>query len=310
MSGPAFRPHPEREAPAAGRPGPLPVARGVLLSARPRQWTKNLLVVAAPALAGELASPPVAVGTLLTFALFCVAASGTYLLNDVADAAADRAHARKRHRPVASGLVPAPLAAGLGTLLAAAAPLGALAAGQWRLALVLAGYLVLSLGYTYRLKHVPGCDIAAVAGCHALRALAGGLATGLPITGWFLLVVCLGALLVVAGKREAELRNPDAGGGRVTLAHYTTGFLARVRATAAAAMIVTYGLWALETRTGPALALTAASVVPLVTAVLRLHLLVERGIGEEPEELVLRDRPLQLCLAALLALVLLGVHLD
>lgn len=309
-SGPAFRPHPERGTPPLRRPGPRAVAWGVLLVARPRQWIKNILVAAAPALAGALDSAAAAADTLLAFLLFCAAASGTYLLNDIADAEADRAHARKRHRPIASGLVPVPLAAVLGALLIGSAPLVALAAAKPRLALVLVGYLALSVSYTYGLKHLPLCDIAAVAGCHVLRALAGGATTGVPITGWFLAVVSLGALLVVAGKREAELRTPASRRTRATLAYYTTGFLTRLRIATASAMVATYFLWAWTTPTGLAQVLTVASIVPLVMAVFRLHALVDRGIGEEPEELVLRDRPLQLCLAALGALVLLGVHVG
>ena len=112
------------------------------------------------------------------------------------------------------------------------------------------------------------------------------------------------------GKREAELRTPASRRTRATLAYYTTGFLTRLRIATASAMVATYFLWAWTTPTGLAQVLTVASIVPLVMAVFRLHALVDRGIGEEPEELVLRDRPLQLCLAALGALVLLGVHVG
>ncbi|TDQ52007.1 decaprenyl-phosphate phosphoribosyltransferase [Actinorugispora endophytica] len=315
MSGPAPRPRAgrgERGAAAGGTgtPGTPALARGVLAACRPRQWTKNLLVLAAPALAGRIADPAVMGWTALAFALFCVAAGGTYLLNDAVDAADDRAHERKRHRPVASGLVPVPLAAGLGAVLVGLAPLAALLAQNLRLAAVLLGYLALTVLYTLWLKNLPVCDIVAVAGCHVLRALAGGLAVGLPITSWFLVVVSLGALLVVAGKREAELRNPASGGGRAALAHYTTGYLAQVRAMASGAVVVTYCLWALDEHTGAALGLYTASIVPFVMIVLRLHLLVERGVGEEPEEIALRDRPAQVLLAGLLVLVGLGVHLG
>src|SRR5690606_41392421 len=151
---------------------------------------------------------------------------------------------RKRQPPIGSGLVPVPPAAVLGALLVGSAPRVALAAAKPRLALVLVGYLALSVSYTYGLKHLPLCDIAAVAGCHVLRALAGGATTGVPITGWFLAVVSLGALLVVAGKREAELRTPASRRPRATLAHHTPGFLPPQRIAPPSATVAASPLWA------------------------------------------------------------------
>ncbi|GAA1080644.1 decaprenyl-phosphate phosphoribosyltransferase [Nocardiopsis composta] len=303
---------------AEGAPGPedrsagRPAARAAALlrACRPKQWLKNLLVFAAPGTAGVLADP-VAVGwAAAAFAAFCIASSGTYLLNDVRDVEADRAHARKRHRPIASGTVPVPLALGLGAALVVIAPLALLPLGNPLLLGVLLGYLALTACYTLYLKRVIIGDVVAVAGCHVLRALAGGVAVGVPFTAWFLIVVSLGALLVVVGKREAELRNPEAGGGRAALRGYTVSYLVQVRTMASAAMIVTYCLWALDGHgEGTAGVFHALSIVPFIVFVLRYHLLVDRGVGEEPEEIALRDRPLQLCLLGMAVLVGLGVYL-
>ncbi|GAA3759407.1 decaprenyl-phosphate phosphoribosyltransferase [Spinactinospora alkalitolerans] len=311
MGEPTSAPTAARAAPPAPAAGGIPLrarAAGVLRACRPKQWLKNLLVFAAPGAAGALTDPDALARSLLAFALFCVAAAGTYLLNDARDVEADRRHERKRHRPVAAGTVPVPLAVGLGCVLVVAAPLAAVPTGNSPLLAVLVGYLVLTAGYTLWLKHVPVCDIVAVAGCHVLRALAGGVAIGVPITSWFLIVVSLGALLVVTGKREAELRNPDSGGSRATLTQYSVGYLTQVRTMASGAMIVTYCLWALEHHEGAALGFHAASIVPFIMFVLRHHLLVDRGVGEEPEEIALHDRPTQLYLVALVGLVGLGIH--
>ncbi|MUL40002.1 decaprenyl-phosphate phosphoribosyltransferase [Streptomonospora sp. PA3] len=297
---------------APGRRRSARSTAGALLRAtRPKQWLKNLLVFAAPGTAGLLTEPRALAWSAAAFVLFCAASSGTYLLNDVRDAARDRLHERKRHRPVAAGRLSPAVAAGAGAVLLLAAAASGAATGNWPLLAVLAGYLVLTTAYTLVLKNVVVLDLVAVAGCHVLRAVAGGAAIGVPLTRWFLIVVCLGALLVVTGKREAELRTPGAARTRDALGRYSLSYLAQVRTMASAAMIVTYCLWALD---GPA-ATTAAvvhgmSIVPFILVVLRYHLLVDRGVGEEPEEIALGDRPLQLSGAALLALIGLGVYLE
>lgn len=286
------------------------VAAGLLRACRPRQWLKNGFVLAAPAAAGVLTTAGGLRGSLIAVAAFCCAASGTYLFNDAADVAADRLHPRKRLRPIAAGIVPVRLARIAGTVLLVLGVLIALAAG-WRLALVVACYLALTFAYTHWLKHQPVVDLVAVAACQVVRAFAGAVAVGVPVTGWFLVVVSLGSLLLVAGKRDAELRAQNGGEvTRATLAVYTPGYLAHVRAMSAGAVIVTYGLWALQEHTGTAQAFLAASLVPFVLMVLRHALLVERGQGEEPEELVLRDRPLQVFTAMTLLLLVLGIYLP
>ena len=308
-SAPGAEEAPGAQVPAREPGTPGSRARALLRACRPKQWLKNLLVFAAPAAAGVLADPAALAWSAAAFAAFCAAASGTYLLNDVRDAEADRAHERKRHRPVASGALPRATALAAGSVLVAGSVLALVPTGHWTLIAVLAAYLALTGAYTLYLKQVIICDIVAVAGCHVLRALAGGIAVGVPFTAWFLVVVSLGALLVVAGKREAELRNPEAGGGRTALRGYTVGYLVQVRTMVSAAMIVTFCLWALEGADhGAASPFHAASIVPFIVFVLRYHLLVDRGGGEEPEEIALRDRPLQLCLLAVGALIGLGAH--
>jgi decaprenyl-phosphate phosphoribosyltransferase len=145
----------------------------------------------------------------------------------------------------------------------------------------------------------------AVAGCHVIRAFAGAVAVGVPVTSWFLVVVSLGSLQVVVGKRESEVRNQGTNGTRATLVTYTPSYLAHVRAMSSGAMIVTYCMWALQIHANT---LYGVSIVPFVLVVLRHNLLVDRGLGEEPEELALRDRPLQLYMGLLVALLAVGIY--
>ncbi|MET9781169.1 decaprenyl-phosphate phosphoribosyltransferase [Nocardiopsis alba] len=311
---------------ARNRPGRrgLVLALALLRACRPRQWLKNLLVFAAPATAGALADPRAVLLCLATFGLFCLASAGTYLLNDVRDARHDRRHPRKRHRPIASGELPVPIAVVVGVLAVLVAPVASLVLGNGALSALIAGYVLLTLLYTRFLKTMVVVDLVAVASCHVLRAMAGGIVVGVVLTSWFMIVVSLAALLVVVGKREAELRatgapepvgEADLGeeGGthptRAALLGYTTDYLSRMRTVASGAMIVTYCLWALEQGGGPQSVFHAVSIVPFVMFVLRYNLLVDRGSGEEPEEIALKDRPLQATLLSLVLLIGLGIHL-
>jgi decaprenyl-phosphate phosphoribosyltransferase len=139
--------------PAPAR-SPQGVVVGLVRAARPKQWLKNVLVLAAPAAAGVLFDADVIVRTLVAFACFCLVASGTYLLNDAMDVEADRMHPRKRHRPIAAGIVPV----GVAKIAAVVVLLGGLALGavaaDWRLSVVLLVYVVVMQAYTLGLKRV------------------------------------------------------------------------------------------------------------------------------------------------------------
>lgn len=277
------------------------VAPALLRACRPRQWPKNLLALAAPAAAGALSEPSAWFVCGAVVALFCLAASGTYLLNDVRDAESDRAHERKRLRPVASGALPMPTALVAGAAMVLAAPLSSLLLEDLALTAIITGYVLLTVAYTFLLKNIVFVDLISVAGCHVLRAAAGAAAVGVPMSGWFVLVVAMGALLLVSGKREAERRGATP--ARRTLGVYTAPFLTGLRIAVSAVLVVTYCLWALSQSPWH-----AASVVPLFACTLRYNMLVDRGAGEEPEEIALRDRPLQIALVVLIALVGMGIY--
>ncbi|MFG3495272.1 decaprenyl-phosphate phosphoribosyltransferase [Streptomyces sp. NPDC047928] len=275
------------------------LARGLLRTARPRQWVKNVLVVAAPAAAGELASRHTAVQLALVFWLFTAAAAAVYLVNDACDAAADRAHPVKCRRPVAAGDVPVPVAYTAAGVLAG----GALAGAAWLCnaltAALLAAYLAMQLAYCLRLKHVLVVDLAVVTTGFLLRAMIGGVALGIPLSRWFLITTGFGALFMVSAKRYSEAvqlgGTGSRGATRALLTEYTTGYLRFVWQLAAGVAVLGYCLWALEsggTANGSLLPWRQLSVIAFILAVLRYAVFADRGTAGAPEDVVLRDRPL------------------
>jgi decaprenyl-phosphate phosphoribosyltransferase len=278
--------------------------------ARPKQWLKNVLVVAAPAAAGVVTHARPAFHTLIAFICFCMAASATYFLNDAIDAEADRQHPKKRTRPVAAGDVSVQ-AAVVGSVVLMAAAIALSFAARWQLALVVAGYLALTIAYSLWLKHEPVLDLGAVACGFVLRAIAGGIAVGVSISPWFLIVAGAGSLFMVTGKRSAELRSlgSDAGSHRRSLAGYTEAFLGYVRAVSSSVAILAYCLWAFEKS---ALVGTPAwfqlSIIPFALGILRYALLLEQGEGGAPEELILSDRVLLMIGAVWAVCFAIAVH--
>jgi decaprenyl-phosphate phosphoribosyltransferase len=282
-------------------PAPEPVvtpARGGIAAyvrlARPKQWVKNVLVVAAPGAAGVLGEPKALFQTFIAFACFCLAASGTYYINDALDVEADRRHPTKRFRPVASGAIPVNAAIGVGIALCAAS-IGLSFAARWPLALVVGGYLLQTMLYSLWLKHEAVLDLACVASGFVLRTIAGGVAVGVTISPWFLIVAGSASLFMVTGKRHAEL--VELGDGAVahrrSLEVYSQSFLNYVRAVASSVTVLAYCLWAFEkSNTVGNPVWFQLSIVPFVLGILRYALLLEQGGGGAPEELVLSDRVL------------------
>jgi len=268
---------------------------GLLLVARPRQWTKNILVLAAPLAAGHWV--PGEAGLLLVVGLlFVLASSAVYFLNDCADVESDRRHPVKRNRPVAAGDVPLPLARALGVLLAVTAPVACSVLCNWRTTLLIGTYVVVQIAYSLFLKDLALIDLAVVASGFLMRAMAGGLALDIPLSGWFLVTTGFGALFAVSAKRysEAVAAGPH-GPGRNVMRQYTEGYLRFVWQLAAVATVMAYCLWALDDRpatAGGTLPWRQLSVLPFVLGVLRYAMFAERGVAEAPEDIVWRDRAL------------------
>jgi decaprenyl-phosphate phosphoribosyltransferase len=284
---------------------------GLIRLARPRQWAKNVLVFAAPGAAGVLDNRGPLLDSIVAFTCFCLAAAGTYYINDARDVEADRLHPSKRDRPVASGLVPVSVAYAGGVLLiAAAVALSFLATGA--LALTVAGYVVLTTAYSAVLKHVAVVDLVAVAAGFVLRAVAGAAATDIPISDWFFIVTSFGSLFMVSGKRGAEAKEmgDDAADFRAVLAAYSASYTAYLRSVTSGAVLVAYCLWAFEKQ---ALSVSDVpwyqlSILPFVMAVLRYALVLDQGRGSAPEEIILGDRTLQIIGVAWVVIFGVGVY--
>lgn len=280
---------------------------GVVKAIRPRQWVKNVIVLAAPlaALGGPIQYDYADVLTKVSvaFVVFCLAASSIYLVNDVRDVDADREHPTKRFRPIAAGVVPEWLAYALAVVLGAAS----LAIAWWltpNLALVMAVYIGMQLAYCFGLKHQAVMDICIVSSAYLIRAIAGGAATEIPLSQWFLLFVAFGSLFMVAGKRYAELQVAERTGAaiRKALESYTSTYLRFVWTMSATAVVLCYGLWAFE-RDRHSGSWYAVSMIPFTIAILRYAVDVDGGLAGEPEDIALRDRVLQLLALAWIATV-------
>ncbi len=304
-------------APADRSDGPeassMSLVAGLVKLARPKQWAKNVLVFAAPAAAGVLDNRQWALDATLAFVTFCLAAAGTYYINDARDAEADRLHPKKAKRPVAAGVVPVPLAYGLGVLLL----VGALAVASTvnaNLVYATLGYIALTTAYSAFLKHVAVVDLVAVAAGFVLRAVAGAAATEVPISDWFFIVTSFGALFMISGKRAAEAREMGDGARdfRAVLEAYSTSYTAYLRSVTSGAVLVAYCLWAFEKAEAVAdpsfVPWYQLSILPFVMAVLRYALVLDQGKGSAPEEIVLSDRPLQLIGIAWAIVFALGVY--
>lgn len=270
------------------------VAGGLIRTARPRQWLKNVLVLAAPLAAGELGRPAVATSSLLAFVLFCLSASAVYFVNDVLDVAQDRAHPVKRSRPVAAGIVSPLMAYVAAALCAAAAVTGAVVFGNKALTCVIVAYLVVQVLYVVRIKHEPLFDLAAIAAGFTLRAVAGGAASGLDFTPMFLVTAAFGAFMMAAGKRYSESLAHDGGiSTRRSMGAYSASYLRMLWQLACGVVLIAYSLWAFSLDADDLIApWPQLSFIPFLLAVLLYAMHIDRGKAQAPEEVVLRDKGL------------------
>ena len=290
---------------------PRSLPRALLVEARPKQWIKNLLVFAAPAAAGVLDQPEALWKATAAFACFCLAASGTYYLNDAADVEADRLHPKKQFRPIAAGEIALPLARAIGVGAIVASVLAALLVDR-HLAVTVGAYVALTTTYSLWMKHVAVLDVVGVAAGFVLRAIGGAAAVDVPVSDWFFIVASFGSLLMVVGKRRAETdeMGDAAAEFRPTLGMYPKDYLAQLQTASTAVVLVGYFLWAFEKA-----ALSSASIpwfelsiVPFAVAILRYVLLLDTGHGGAPEDVILGDRMLQVTGAVWVVLFAIGVY--
>lgn len=254
---------------------------------RPAQWLKNLMIYFPPFLGGTILTPGVWRVGLVPFAAFCLAASFTYLVNDICDRENDLHHPVKKSRPIPSGAVPVRAAAVISLVLLGSALW--LAEGvSVTFLLLLAGYLVVSVSYSLRLKEIPVLDLFCISSGFLFRLEAGGVAFGITVSQWLFLCVFLLSLFLSTGKRLGELNalGENAGQHRKSLSSYPDGFLELALSLTGAAVLVTYTMYVVSR---PALVYT---VVLCCFGLLRFMLRVKAGMGGDPTESLLKDRQL------------------
>ena len=286
--------------------------RAALESLRPRQWIKNGFVFAALVFDRQLTRADAVLWTLAGFVLFCLLSGAVYLVNDLSDREQDRQHPRKRHRPIASGRLPLPVAVGM----AVALPVVIIPLAFWLrpgFGWVAAGYYALMLLYTFVLKHIPLLDVFALAAGFLLRVEAGvTLIEVQRFSPWLYMVTLFIALFLGLGKRRAELEllAGNAINHRKVLEGYTLPFLDQMINIAATATIMAYSLYTFSAPNLPSNHAMMFTIPFVVYGLFRyLYLIHVRGYGGAPEEAVLRDRPLQITVAAWGLLVLLIFYL-
>ena len=264
---------------------------------RPRQWTKNGFIFFALIFDKQLFSPEPFLRTVQGFFLFCLISSAVYLLNDIADIEADRQHPEKKHRPLASGVLPLGLALGAALVLAIIALLlGYLLEPAF--AGILAIYLTLNLLYSRWLKHVPILDVLIISSGFVLRVAAGVvLITVERFSPWLYMITILFSLYIGLGKRRAEmdLLEEGAGAHRKVLDGYTIPLLDQYITIVSGMTIVAYSLYTFSAPNLPTNHTMMLTIPFVVYGIFRYLQLIQTGhAAGAPDEVALKDRPLQI----------------
>jgi len=263
---------------------------------RPRQWSKNLLVFAGLVFAAKLGDPLRWLEACVCFVAYCAISSASYLANDVRDRDDDRLHPVKRSRPIARGELSPRSALIIAAVLGLAAPLLVAPLGLASVLLVFA-FAALQAGYTIRLKHVVLLDVLTISALFVVRAAAGAEAVDVRISPWLLLCTALLALFLALAKRRGELVLVGAGRtpGRPVLDGYSLELVDQLTGIVASGTVIAYAIYTVTAGHSRAL---LATVPFVVFGVFRYLLLMHRyDIGEEPEQVLLKDVPILLAVA-------------
>ena len=283
----------------AGTPA-FHAVRPLLRMLRPVQWSKNAVVLAGVIFSGEADQPTQLVRALLAVLAFCAISSAMYIVNDWHDRERDRLHPVKRMRPIASGAVGGETASAMAAVLIGVGI--AIAVGlSWSFTTCIVSYAVLTTLYTYVLKNHAGIDVLAIASGFLLRAMGGALAVDVPLSPWLFLCTFLLALFLGFGKRRNELLlfSGTAAEHRDALQGYTRRQLDWAVSLTAMTSVVAYLMYSLATNSARTDNALVATVPFVALAIGRYMVLVfKRGLGGAPEVLLVKDRLLQLMIAA------------
>lgn len=281
------------------RPTPAVVVKAAVKQLRPKQWAKNVLVFAALIFSFEFLNTESVIKALLAFASFSCMASTGYIWNDFLDREADKKHPKKRHRPIASGALPVPVAlAEMVLVFAAGLGIAWYISGAFLAVVVL--YFVTTVSYSMYWKHIVVLDIMFLAACYVWRAVGGAVAIAVAVSPW--LLICTGFLALFLGfnKRRGELMELGSDRGtRKNLADYSPRLLEQYQALVTACSVLSYSLYTLQGAPTPWMALTIPFVLYVVFRY--IFLVEQKGEGSAPDETLLTDVPI------LVAVLLYGV---
>ena len=264
----------------------------ILISSRPRQWLKNLIVFAPLLFSRQFVHPDKVLDAVFAFAFFCLLSSAVYLLNDVIDVEEDRKHQEKRLRPIAAGRLSRPAAAAAAAVFAAGALSGSflLAPALGWVAFI---YLAAMGAYSFALKHVVILDVLVIAFGFILRARAGGVAVGVPVSEWLYICTLLLSLFLALSKRRHELvlMEENASAHRRSLAEYTPYLLDQMIAVVTSSTVMAYALYTLHPRTREEVSTGLYLTLPFVLyGIFRyLYLVHRKEKGGQPEMVLLTD---------------------
>ncbi|MES2464778.1 MAG: decaprenyl-phosphate phosphoribosyltransferase [Armatimonadota bacterium] len=288
----------------------MPIA--LLLALRPKQWTKNLLVFAGLVFtANQAHTPDQFLKAFAAFAIFCLLSGCAYLLNDLQDIEADRQHPRKRLRPIASGDLPPNAARAFFTVFT---PLALFLAWCINPAfLVLAAlYLLVTVAYSFQLKHIVLLDVLALASGFVLRAAAGALAIGVETSVWLLLCTLLLALFLALTKRRSEIvALGDSPATRPILTEYSLPMLDQMINIVASACLMAYSLYTFNSPTAGKRHYLMATIPFVLYGLFRyLYLSHSKGMGEAPETVLIEDKPLLINIVLYLITAIIAVRFS
>jgi 4-hydroxybenzoate polyprenyltransferase len=280
---------------------PLSALTAVLVSLRPHQWTKNLIIFGALVFSKHLFDVEPLLRTCFAFLVFCGLSGAVYVVNDVTDIGRDRLHPRKRHRPIASGALSIGSALTLAGMLAVVSLGTAAWLGSWFL-LFAALYLALNLLYSFKLKKVVILDVLSISLGFVLRAAAGGVVIGVAISEWLLICTILLALFLALAKRRAEIVALEGGAAdhREILAEYSPYLLDQMIAVVTASCLTAYAFYTTAEETRVKFQTTRLSwTIPFVLyGIFRyLYLVHQKEQGGNPSEILVTDRPLLIAVA-------------
>jgi 4-hydroxybenzoate polyprenyltransferase len=286
--------------------------RDILRLVRPSQWTKNLVVFAAPVFANRIFELPVLIRSLMAFVTFCLASSVVYILNDWRDREADRLHPAKKNRPLASGVVSPSQAFAIAVLLMAVVVL-LVALLRRRFFILVLAYFVMNLGYSFYFKKMVILDILLISIGFILRAISGGIAIDVEISSWLLLCTFFLSLFLILSKRRNEIVSlgDQAVPHRKILADYSVNLLDQMIAIVTGLTIIAYSLYTLSPTTVQHFGTeNLVYTVPFVVYGLfkYLHIVYKKDLGGKPEEILLRDRYIQFSILGWIVCVIIIIY--